>query len=149
MAEGDPAALKIFCKTIKNPTMDRYDKDLRETREAIRSLAQDNEAVLEETERSREALINVVGEVNGLKEELAKLQVDLDSRAASLQPAELCKQLRDASLEDEEGSDGVAENFLSGDIPREEFLKKYLEMRTMYHKKKVKLEQLRKMTWRQ
>ena len=150
LADGDPAALRRFCRGLKNPTQERYDRDARETREAVTELIKDNEAVLEETERSREALIVAVGEANGLRDEVDGLRGRVGERAAALDPAELCRQLRDVTVEAEEGSDAVAEAFLSGDVPHDEFLKTYLELRTRHHKKKVKLEQLRKMTsWRQ
>ncbi|KAL3188417.1 hypothetical protein MRX96_003399 [Rhipicephalus microplus] len=94
------------------------------------------------TEQRKHLLLQKVDEVNVLKEEFEQNSQVLEAQMQAYQPSTLQNNLRVATRAAEEEADTIAQQFLDGKLSTNQFLAKFMEVRTLGHVRRVKEEQL-------
>lgn len=145
--KDDPSALKLFSRSLDNPSMKRVSKDIATTRKIIQETMASNAELRAQVEVRRESLHTQTNEAHSLRDSLVKVASDVGEMTSSSKGSvrDICDRLQAACLEEEEESDSIAESFLNGDLPLDQFLSKYTQVRSGHHAKKAKLEKLKVM----
>lgn len=94
------------------------------------------------TEQRKHHLLQKVDEVNVLKEEFEQNSQVLEAQMQAYHPSTLQDNLRVATQAAEEEADAIAQQFLDGKLSAEQFLAKFMEVRTLGHIRRVKEEKL-------
>jgi len=138
---SDPRALKKFVRTLKNHTMESLDCRAKEARARVDQLVEDNQKLRQEVEAKSQALslslstrTSLSNDVAGL--ESARVKGARESNTLSAISRGLAKEVDKV----EEESESVADKFLSGNLPTDEFLSQYLQLRGSHHRQKAKLD---------
>lgn len=141
--KGDQMALKAFVKGMKNPYRERHERDLLNMRKDVDKLLSENQELVTQLQEQKCQLFEKVSKCNAEKSSVAELHGQLQQRyRKDYSVPALAEKLQMSSLEDEEKSDAIAEEFIAGNVDVEVFRKEYIEARSRYHLRKVKKEKL-------
>ncbi|XP_004874333.1 vacuolar protein sorting-associated protein 37C isoform X2 [Heterocephalus glaber] len=138
--QSDPEAIGRLA--LESPEV----QDLQLEREMAlatnRSLAERNLEFQGPLEISRSNLSDKYQELHRLVEQCQEQKARLEKFSSSLQPAALLDLLQIEGLKIEEESEAMAEKFLEGLVPLEQFLEGFPAMRTLSHLRRVRVEKL-------
>uniref|UniRef100_UPI00358F49E8 vacuolar protein sorting-associated protein 37A n=1 Tax=Myxine glutinosa TaxID=7769 RepID=UPI00358F49E8 len=127
--EGSTLAAELERQTFSNERLAKENLDLQPVLEARKKELMDKCAELEKLKGS-------------CTEKIAR-QHTLNE---SLCPETLSARLQVAILQSEEKSEQLAEQFLEGNLPAEQFICQYLDVRTLCHSRKAKEEHLSRLS---
>lgn len=95
--------------------------------------------VMEERKR---CLLEKYDQLNEIRRQFDENCYKQDAFRQQFEPSVIHQKLRAASTVAEEESDGISEKFLEGQMTVDEFKKRYMEKRKLYHTRKAKEERL-------
>ncbi|XP_004646783.1 vacuolar protein sorting-associated protein 37C [Octodon degus] len=107
-----------------------------------RSLAERNLEFQGPLEISRSNLSDKYQELRRLVERCQEQKARLEKFSSALQPGTLLDLLQIEGMKIEEESEAMAEKFLEGEVPLEQFLEDFAAMRTLSHLRRVRVEKL-------
>jgi len=107
-----------------------------------KSLAEYNLTFEPKLNEGKQALVELYERARRLKEELVTKQAQLESLGARTSLDTTHALLQAAAAESEEKSDSLTEQFLEGSLDSDEFIKKFVELRTEAHTRKLKAEKM-------
>lgn len=123
----------------------RLQEDRKKIVERNEELATTNLSLKPQLEEKQQELIELYAELDGKRNELSDLQQQRQALADHYAPHNILTRLKIAAADIEEESEGIAENFLNGDIPIDEFLKTYIPKKTLCHSRRAKEEKMERM----
>ncbi|OQR75778.1 vacuolar protein sorting-associated protein 37A-like [Tropilaelaps mercedesae] len=122
---------------------------VRTRKEALRQLAESNEALAKANLSTKDGLDEKRCRVLALYEELSQSKQQFDTSQEtfrllerSYNPQTLKDGLARSAQEAEEESDGIAQQFLNKELEVDEFLRRFMETRTRSHERSAKAERL-------
>ncbi|XP_010631452.1 vacuolar protein sorting-associated protein 37C [Fukomys damarensis] len=138
--QSDPEAIGRLA--LESPEV----QDLQLEREMAlatnRSLAEQNLEFQGPLEISRSNLSDKYQELRRLVERCQEQKARLEKFSSMLQPTTLLDLLQIEGLKIEEESEAMAEKFLEGTVPLEQFLEDFCAKRTLSHLRRVRVEKL-------
>lgn len=110
--------------------------------EECEHLSETNLSYKPEVEKLKYQLLKKIEERNELKNKFDRNCLQQQGLNERFQPQNLLDNLRVSAAEAEQDSEKLADNFLGGQVPIEDFVKQYTELRKNLHLKKAKEEKL-------
>lgn len=123
----------------------RLQEERKKVVERNEQMATSNLALKPQLEEKQQELIELYSELDAKRNELSDLQQQQQALADHYAPQNILARLKIAAADIEEESEAIAENFLNGDIPIEEFLKIYIPQKTLCHSRRAKEEKMERM----
>ena len=108
--------------------------------ESIKDCLATNHELSDQLLEKKNRNISKASDLETIQENCSKTAKILRDTSVSLTRSAICDKLNIASHNDEQESEKVAENFLNGDLPLDDFLTSYVGARKNYHLRKTKAD---------
>ena len=118
------------------------DENYVKLKEEIMSIIETSTEFSKELCEKKESFQLKLTELENTRKISAEMKRDLMETAQQLAKPNLCDKLLAASHADECESEACAEQFLSGNLPIDDFLTKYIQKRTLHHLRKTKHDRI-------
>ena len=148
----DPVAFGVFYRKLEVATMTTLDGHAGHLKKEIQSLLDSSNdcnsgrSLTEELEDKKQLFLERKQEFHSICQTSRDKVELLKSTMETLDTFKLCDNLSIASQTDELESDKCAEAFLAGDMPLDDFLADYVNIRTRHHIRKSKVERFATVT---
>lgn len=109
---------------------------------ANRSLAEQNLDKKPYLESQKEALVERYLQLDSVREKYKEHCAQRDGMVGQVSPEALFSRLQTESGKTEEESETLADEFLEGSLPLDSFLDRFLTLRSLAHKRRVRIEKL-------
>ncbi|KAJ8247666.1 hypothetical protein GJAV_G00248870 [Gymnothorax javanicus] len=133
---------KIEALVLESDEVQTAQLDREMTLASNRSLAEQNLALKPQLESQRDHLVEKYSELEGVRETYRLHCSQRDGIMGQVTPEGLLSQLQTAGGSTEADSETLAEHFLDGSLPLEHFLEQFLSLRSLAHKRRVRIEKL-------
>ncbi|KAG7458510.1 hypothetical protein MATL_G00221070, partial [Megalops atlanticus] len=107
-----------------------------------RSLAEQNLSLKPRLERERDRLVEKYSELEGVRERYRQLCTQRDGIMGQVTPEGLLSRLQTEGANTEAESETLADHFLEGSLSLDSFLERFLSLRCLAHKRRVRIEKL-------
>lgn len=107
-----------------------------------RSLAEQNLDVKPRLESQKEALVERYCQLEAVRDAYRQHGALRDGMAGQVSPEALFSRLQTEGGKTEEESEALADSFLQGSLPLDSFLDRFLSLRSLAHKRRVRTEKL-------
>ena len=150
--KNDPIAFGVFYRKLDVTTMTTLDGHATLLKKDIQSLLDSSsdcyssQRLAKELEDKKQLFLERKQEFHSISQTSRDKVEQLKSLVETLNTFKLCDNLSIASHTDELESDKCAEAFLAGDMPLDDFLADYVNVRTRHHIRKSKVERFTTIT---
>ena len=138
----DQLAFTVFSRQLNVTMLSSMEEGSEKLKKEIMSLVQNNAKLANELDKKKDNFqtrLNVLEESRKVTEDMKK---ELFEGAQQLTKPVICDNLLAASHTDECKSEACADQFLSGNLPIDDFLTQYIESRTQHHVRKTKHDKI-------
>ena len=140
--KSDPRALDSFSRKLNVAMFSTMEDRTTSVKGEIQTLTESNSSLSKTLLEKQGKFQENYDSLKGAKEKTALAAQGLKSSCDNFSQATLCDNLLNSCQKDEAGSESCAEHFLNGDLPIEDFISQYVQLRSQYHLKKTKYEKL-------
>jgi ESCRT-I complex subunit VPS37 len=140
--QTDKLAFKVFCSQFNVTMLSSMDENYAKLKEEIMSIIETSAEFSKELCEKKESFQLKLTELENTRKISAEMKRDLMETAQQLAKPNLCDKLLAASHADECESEACAEQFLSGNLPIDDFLTNYIQKRTLHHLRKTKHDRI-------
>lgn len=140
--QKDPLAFSVFCRKLIIPTISTMEEKSCKLKAEINETIETNAKLAKDLGQQKKLLDQKSAEFQETKMNAAQTARQLQESSTQLSKSVICDKLSTSSQRDESESEGLAEQFLSGDLPLDEFVSQYIKARTQHHSRKTKHEKL-------
>lgn len=127
------------------PGLKKFFEERNNLYHTCQELAKRNLSCKPELERRKATVKDLEEQQSQLKERFQKSSFKQQSLNRECDPQNLLDNIRVAAADAEHSSDSLAEDFMEGSLPLEDFLRQYSDKRTTFHLRKIKEEKLSQM----
>lgn len=140
--QTDQLAFNVFSRQLNVTALSSMEDHSENVKKEIMSFVETNAKLANELNEKKDDYQSKLNDLELSKKVTADMKKGLFEGAQRLTKTALCDNLLAASHEDECESEACADQFLSGNLPIDDFLTKYIQSRTQHHVRKTKHDRL-------
>lgn len=140
--QTDQLAFKVFSRQLNVTMLSSMEENSGKLKKEIMSLVQTNAKLASELDGKKDSFQSKLNDLENSRKVTADMKKDLFEGAQKLAQPVLCDNLLAASHADECESEACADQFLSGNLPIDDFLTRYIQSRTQHHVRKTKHDRI-------
>jgi len=141
--QTDQLAFKVFSRQLNVTMLSSMEDTSEKLNKEIMTLVQSNAKLANELDEKKDNFQTKLTDLETSRRVAADMKKDLfEGGAQQLTKPVLCDKLLTASHTDECESEACADQFLSGNLPIDDFLTQYIQSRTQHHVRKTKHDKI-------